>query len=52
VRLKAGWEAHYKAWSQRELSQKRYVYWWAEGVYFNVRLDSGTNLRAGLDRSY
>src|SRR5438270_8014749 len=20
-------------------SQKRYVYWWADGVYFNVRLD-------------
>jgi putative transposase len=38
VRLKAGWEADYKAWSQRDLSQKRYVYWWADGVYFNVRL--------------
>ena len=32
-------EADYKAWSQRDLSQKRYVYWWANGVYFNVRLD-------------
>jgi putative transposase len=21
------------------LSAKRYVYWWADGVYFNVRLD-------------
>jgi transposase-like protein len=39
VRLKAGWEADYKAWSQRDLSQKRYVYWWADGIYFNVRLD-------------
>jgi hypothetical protein len=39
VRLKAVWEADYKAWSQRDLSQKRYVYWWADGVYFNVRLD-------------
>jgi putative transposase len=29
----------YKAWSQRDLSRKRYVYWWADGVYFNVRLD-------------
>ena len=38
VRLKVGWEADYKAWSQRDLSQKRYVYWWADGVYFNVRL--------------
>ena len=39
VELKAGWEADYKAWSQRDLSQKRYVYWRADGVYFNVRLD-------------
>jgi putative transposase len=39
VRLKAGWEADYKAWCQRDLSQKRYVYWWADGIYFNVRLE-------------
>jgi hypothetical protein len=31
VRLKVGWEADYKAWTQRDLSQKRYVYWWADG---------------------
>jgi transposase-like protein len=37
--LKDGWEADYKAWTQRDLSQKRYVSWWADGVYFNVRLD-------------
>src|SRR6202163_1698632 len=39
VRLKSSWETDYKTWSQRDLSQKRYVYWWADGVYFNVRLD-------------
>jgi putative transposase len=39
VRLKCSWETDYKAWSQRDLSAKRYVYWWAAGVYFNVRLD-------------
>jgi putative transposase len=39
VRLKASWEEDYKAWRQRDLSQKRYVYWWADGVYFNVRLE-------------
>jgi putative transposase len=26
VRLKGSWEEDYKAWSQRDLSQKRYVY--------------------------
>jgi putative transposase len=39
VRLKAGWEADYQAWRQRNLSQKQYVYWWADGIYFNVRLE-------------
>jgi putative transposase len=39
VRLKAGWEQEYQGWRQRDLSQKRYVYWWADGIYFNVRLD-------------
>ena len=39
VRLKAGWEEDYKGWRQRDLSQKRYVYWWADGIYFNVRLE-------------
>lgn len=40
VRLKSSWEEDYKAWCQRDLSPKRYVYWWADGIYFNVRLDA------------
>lgn len=40
VRLKAGWQKDYEAWSRRDLSDKRYVYWWADGIYFNVRLES------------
>jgi transposase-like protein len=39
VRLKEGWEVEYEQWTTRDLSGKRYVYWWADGVYFNVRLD-------------
>lgn len=38
VRLKAGWEQEFQQWQGRELSEKRYVYWWADGIYFNVRL--------------
>jgi len=38
VRLKEGWKSEYKAWAARELTEKRYVYWWADGIYFNVRL--------------
>lgn len=39
VRLKAGWEAEYAAWQKRDLSHKRYVYFWVDGLYFNIRLD-------------
>jgi len=34
VRLKEGWEKEYAAWSERDLSGKRYVYLWADGIYF------------------
>ena len=39
VRLKEGWAKEHEDWSQRDLSSKRYVYLWADGIYFNVRLD-------------
>lgn len=39
VRLKDGWKKDYDTWSKRDLSGKKYVYWWADGIYFNVRLD-------------
>ena len=38
-RLKAKWLDEHKDWQRRDLSQKRYVYWWADGVYSNVRMD-------------
>jgi len=39
VRLKDGWQKDYEAWAGRDLRGKRYIYWWADGIYFNVRLD-------------
>jgi transposase-like protein len=39
VRLKEGWEAEYEQWTGRNLVGKRYVYLWADGIYFNVRLE-------------
>jgi len=39
VRLKQGWEQEYREWASRDLSGKRYIYWWADGIYFNVRLE-------------
>lgn len=38
-RLKQHWIDDHRRWCQRDLSQKRYVYWWADGVYSNVRME-------------
>ena len=38
TRLVSQWQMQYAHWNQRSLADKRYVYIWAEGVYFNVRL--------------
>jgi transposase-like protein len=38
-RLKAKWLEEYDAWRKRDLSGKKYVYWWADGVYSKVRKD-------------
>ncbi len=39
TRLKATWWDEYEAWRKRDLSGKRYVYIWADGVCFTPRLD-------------
>ena len=36
--LKAGWDKEYQAWQKQQI-EKRYVYWWVDGVGFNVRND-------------
>ena len=38
-RLKDGWRADLTKWQQQKLDKKRYVYFWADGVYFNIRGD-------------
>ena len=38
VRLKSAWEQEFRAWAEGDLSGKHYVYLWADGIYFNVRL--------------
>ena len=38
-RLKTVWQDEYKQWQQRDLSNKRYVYLWVDGIYCNVRMD-------------
>jgi transposase-like protein len=39
TRLKSGWEREYQEWNQRSLEDKQYVYVWADGVHFNIRLE-------------
>jgi transposase-like protein len=39
TRLLKVWQEEYQVWRQRSLEGKDYVYIWADGVYFNVRLE-------------
>jgi putative transposase len=38
-RLKECWYAEYEAWRKRPLSADQYAYIWADGVYFNARVE-------------
>ena len=40
TRLKRIWEDEYEDWRTRPLTDKAYVYVWADGIYFNVRLST------------
>ena len=39
VRLKEVWQEEYEVWNKRSFSKDEYVYFWADGVYFNIRLE-------------
>jgi putative transposase len=39
TRLTAAWESEYEAWRRRDLSVRRYVYIWADGVYLQARME-------------
>ena len=39
ARLRNEWEADYARWQQRDLSARRYVYIWADGVYLQARME-------------
>jgi putative transposase len=38
-RLTAAWEKEYEHWQRRDLSARRYVYIWADGVYLQARME-------------
>jgi putative transposase len=39
ARLRNEWEADYERWQRRDLSARRYVYTWADGVYLQARME-------------
>jgi transposase-like protein len=39
ARLKGEWEDEYRRWQKRDLSARRYVYVWADGVYLQARME-------------
>jgi len=39
ARLKGDWEEEYRRWQKRDLSARRYVYVWADGVYLQARME-------------
>ena len=39
ARLKGDWQADHERWQQRDLSARRYVYIWADGVYLQARME-------------
>jgi putative transposase len=48
VRLKEQWLTEYEEWNRRDLTGKQYVYFWADGIYVNVRLEDTENKRQCL----
>ena len=38
-RLKSDWQGDYERWRKRDLSGRRYVYLWADGVYLQARME-------------
>jgi transposase-like protein len=38
-RLTADWKEEYEHWQKRDLSARRYVYVWADGVYLQARME-------------
>jgi len=45
VRLKEKWGGEYDEWNRRDLSDKQYVYIWADGIHANVRLEDEAQKR-------
>ena len=50
-RLTAGWQEEFDRWKRRDLSARRYVYIWADGVFLQGRMDDQA-MHSGPDRCH
>ena len=50
ARLRGEWEADYARWQRRDLSARRYVYVWADGVLLAGAHGAAGRVHAGADR--
>ena len=44
-RLTRTWQEDWAQWSRRSLADKQYVYVWADGVHFHIRLEDDANAK-------
>ena len=47
-RLKEQWSSEYDDWSKRDLTDKQFVYVWADGIHAKVRLEDDANKKQCL----
>ena len=51
-RLKDAWSEEHARWSKRDLSAKRYVYFWVDGIHVQARLEDDRAVPAGHHRRH
>jgi hypothetical protein len=51
-RLKEVWSEELTRWSKRDLSAKRYVYFWVDGIHVQARLEDAGPVPAGDHRRH
>jgi transposase-like protein len=44
TRLTAAWEQEHEEWSRRDMSRAEYVYVWADGIHFNLRIAGAADM--------
>ena len=52
ARLRGEWETDDARWQKRDLSARRYVYVWADGVYLQARMEPQAECMLRLDRGH